>query len=530
MEMGITETDLQASEGNLYSRLIELERTVRALERQQLEVNQLSSLSSDLGLVKAGEIRAPKSGSDVEPGEGFSGVRISGDPMEYDESNYNIVGVNNDALQVGISADDGKLYAAGGALVIDQDALSLEGLLYGLLHTAEYTGVQRILRLGMVLPEGATTPAGELSFTSEASTNLVSNGDFETGTFSSWTKTTETNGAWSVVTSPIRTGSYAAEFDSSGTGDTGVLTSARISVTAGVTYNFTGYSYRGGTGYGTRKVEIKWYDATSGGSLLRTDTMTLPGVINTWSYSSGIYTAPASALSCAIVITVSNSQGGLGKEAFDDFSLSSISVATKLQFRPHLSVVGGVLQVQEQSAVPTVDSGFGAYYFDTSGVPKAKNDTGTVINLATYVATIEEQQTSGTAGGSFTSGADRTRTLNTETDPDGIVTISSNQFTLGPGTYLIEWETPAYRVDEHQSLLYSVTGGAVIKRGAVGYSNSGNNNAISKSNGAHALTLTGSTTYEIRHRCTTTRATDGLGLPGSFGTEIYTRVVITKYQ
>ncbi|SVB60040.1 uncharacterized protein METZ01_LOCUS212894, partial [marine metagenome] len=48
--------------------------------------------------------------------------------------------------------------------------------------------------------------------------------------------------------------------------------------------------------------------------------------------------------------------------------------------------------------------------------------------FASY-AIIADQKAQNTAGGTFTSGAWRTRDLNTEiTDPDGIVSISSNEF------------------------------------------------------------------------------------------------------
>ena len=55
-------------------------------------------------------------------------------------------------------------------------------------------------------------------------------------------------------------------------------------------------------------------------------------------------------------------------------------------------------------------------------------------------------------GGSFTSGAWRTRDLNHELwDPDGIVSISSNQFTLQAGTYYVTWDAPAFYVARHAS-------------------------------------------------------------------------------
>ena len=80
--------------------------------------------------------------------------------------------------------------------------------------------------------------------------------------------------------------------------------------------------------------------------------------------------------------------------------------------------------------------------------------TVTGVSLYSSIAVICEQQTADTQGGTFTSGAWRTRTLNHEiTDADSIVTLSSNQFTLINGTYTIEWLAPALRCGRHVSKL-----------------------------------------------------------------------------
>src|SRR6185436_19491385 len=79
------------------------------------------------------------------------------------------------------------------------------------------------------------------------------------------------------------------------------------------------------------------------------------------------------------------------------------------------------------------------------------------IKIDAY-ALIQDQKAANTDGGGFTSGAYRTRDLNTEVvDADGIVSISSNQFTLGPGTYYIRARAPAYSVQEHKAKLRNVT-------------------------------------------------------------------------
>lgn len=146
------------------------------------------------------------------------------------------------------------------------------------------------------------------------------------------------------------------------------------------------------------------------------------------------------------------------------------------------------------------------------------------------VAIVEEQQTSATAGGTFTSGADRTRVLNTEvSDLAGLVTVAGNQVTItNPGTYEISWEAPAYRVDAHQSFLYNVTGAAEVKRGSTEYA--AGDTAQNKSIGSTVVVLAATAAFEIRHRCTTTRATDGFGKAASFGTEVFTKVKVRKLK
>lgn len=151
----------------------------------------------------------------------------------------------------------------------------------------------------------------------------------------------------------------------------------------------------------------------------------------------------------------------------------------------------------------------------------------------TPIAVIEDQQTSGTDAGGCTSGSDETRILNTEVfDPFSLVSLSSNQITLQPGTYLIQWSVPGFRVNNHQSLLYDITGAAEVKRGTsedsdkVTDSESEGVNVQTRSVGFARVTIASANVYEIRHRCETTTATDGLGQGGGFGTEVYTQVTI----
>jgi len=146
----------------------------------------------------------------------------------------------------------------------------------------------------------------------------------------------------------------------------------------------------------------------------------------------------------------------------------------------------------------------------------------------TSYAIIEDQKGTGVDGGTFTSGSWQIRDLNTEVaDPDGIVTLSSNEFTLGAGTYLIEWEAPAMRVNYHSTKLYDVTGASDAAYGTGEYSD--NNVFVSnKSLGAHRVTLASSNTYRIEHRCNSTRADNGFGYTPSWSDGRFTKVKIWK--
>jgi hypothetical protein len=159
-----------------------------------------------------------------------------------------------------------------------------------------------------------------------------------------------------------------------------------------------------------------------------------------------------------------------------------------------------------------------------SGATLTNSGTASGFGLFTSYAIIADQKAQNTDGGTFTSGAWRERDLQTEiADPDGIVSISSNQFTLGAGTYLIKWTPPAWNVRDQQSRLYNVTDSSEVGVGA-------SNDAVyfGNSTGSARVTITGSTAFSIEHQCLSTISTNGFGVAANFGTEQYTIVEIFK--
>lgn len=145
------------------------------------------------------------------------------------------------------------------------------------------------------------------------------------------------------------------------------------------------------------------------------------------------------------------------------------------------------------------------------------------------VAIIEDQKTQNTDGGTFTTGADRTRDLNTiASDLSSIVSsLSTNQFTLGAGTYEINWSAPARAVALHQSWLYNVSDSSVAKRGTSERCDTSSSH-VTSSVGTAIVVISSAKAFEIRHRCSSTFASSGFGIAANFGTEVYTRVVVRK--
>lgn len=142
---------------------------------------------------------------------------------------------------------------------------------------------------------------------------------------------------------------------------------------------------------------------------------------------------------------------------------------------------------------------------------------------------LEHQETQNTAGGTFTSGADRVATINTEVlDDGGHCSLASNQFTLVAGTYRIFSWTKGHLCDRWRSWLYNTSDSAIVLLGSCEWSTA-SASAQMTSVIQGRFTITATKTFEIRKRCQTTRATTGYGVETNFtGVEIYTRVVLDK--
>jgi len=143
-------------------------------------------------------------------------------------------------------------------------------------------------------------------------------------------------------------------------------------------------------------------------------------------------------------------------------------------------------------------------------------------------ARIEDQKSSGTAGGASTGAAWNTRVLNTEVEgAGGIVTLASNQVTLAVGTYYVKATAPAYASGSHKARLRNITDGGTALIGTTEFAPG--SGVITQSLIAGILSVSGGAkTFELQHWFAAGHA-QGMGPNASSGEiEIYARVEIWR--
>lgn len=235
------------------------------------------------------------------------------------------------------------------------------------------------------------------------------------------------------------------------------------------------------------------------------------------------------------VVSISGTAGGeiANGSAYDFVHDGSVFQAFGANYQPRdaeLTAIAGLTSAADKIPYFTGSgtasladfSSFGRTLLDDADAAAAR----ATLAVGQLIAIIEDQKSSGTDGGDFTSGADQTRVLNTLVyNRDTVVSLASNRFTLPAGTWFIKWSAPAHVVDQHQTLLYNYTDTSEVKRGTTERSYT-SDNVITSSFGSTVVTIADAKAFEVRHRCTTTKTINGLGRAASFGTEVYARVEI----
>lgn len=165
-----------------------------------------------------------------------------------------------------------------------------------------------------------------------------------------------------------------------------------------------------------------------------------------------------------------------------------------------------------------------------SGGTEVDLTAATAVNpFGSALLHVRDEKASGTDGGTFTSAAWRTRTLNTtKTNEISGASLGSNQITLPAGTYWIEASAPAREVDAHKLKLANITATSDIIIGTTEFANAGGQVATRSSLDGR-FTLAGTTVLQIQHMCATSKTTTGFGSAASLSVvEVYADVKIWK--
>ena len=151
-------------------------------------------------------------------------------------------------------------------------------------------------------------------------------------------------------------------------------------------------------------------------------------------------------------------------------------------------------------------------------------------NIPNVFSYMRDEKPNGTVGGSSITTPWQTRDLNSITNYGNIdITLNSNQFTLGPGTYMVFAKAPFAQSNRSVIRLYNTTSGTSIVVGTGTYSdNAVTDMSMSVITGAELL-INVSSVFEIQYNCQTASASTGLGYAMSAGSnEIYTQVSVYR--
>ena len=139
---------------------------------------------------------------------------------------------------------------------------------------------------------------------------------------------------------------------------------------------------------------------------------------------------------------------------------------------------------------------------------------------------IQDQKTQGTSGGTFTSGAWRTRDLNTVlTNTITGASLAANQITLPAGKYYVEASAPAWYTGKHRARIASGITQLILGFSAFNHTvNITNERAIVV--GFFSLSEEGG--VHLQQICSDTKGNNGFGVESDLETEVYSDIRIWR--
>ena len=385
-------------EGNILQQIDELKRRLAALENGDIQAQQLSELTDNMGDIRAGRFIALSTGQEPTDADA-SGCFVSADAETFSQGDFNIGGVNNGVLQFGVDAQTGKAIFAAGETELGEDGIV--SFAEGIAHQQITGAANYRTHLGALLPRGLSLHSGYLeSFNGfEESASLVTNYSFETGDLTGWalsggagltlTVTDDTNYVNSQP--PYFEGSYGLQVSGT-TASTGFVSSNTFNVTGGARYfveAFLKYLTGSSTGDSLYTCYIRWYDA--GANLLASDVF---GVLSIqaeeaeFSRKAGMFIAPMAATTA--LIDFAFAPMGAVDLAIDDVYVIAITSGSKLELIPSAALIQApMIQVTETNSHPAPLADRLGLYPDEKRW-KQINEDGTVKTIATTDDTFTE--------------------------------------------------------------------------------------------------------------------------------------------
>ena len=144
----------------------------------------------------------------------------------------------------------------------------------------------------------------------------------------------------------------------------------------------------------------------------------------------------------------------------------------------------------------------------TAGLSK----TGGFGKFSSYalLAKVHDSGDATTYFGAYTTGDWRTRDIDTEiSDEDGIVTISSNQFTLQAGNYFIRFACSMYHCGNHAIRLHNMTDDTTAGVGNPNYSYT--YSSLLFTTGTCRVSIDSAKAFEVQGYPGTSKSTNGMG-------------------
>ena len=273
-----------------------------------------------------------------------------------------------------------------------------------------------------------------------------------------------------------------------------------------------------------------------GSPIFSTSTMMVPNIMGTtFEAETGdanqvdVHSATAQSVACTSLVAPSIH---CQREITCD-SVETSSLTTKLLESVHTTMAEGTITnasitngtvfsltgTNETIQTSTIDS------LTTLGSLLAKG------GLRMPFAAFRDQKPQGISGGTFSSGAWRTRDLNTTLafyDPNNeIGTLSSNSFTLGPGTWFLWGSCPTGRVQQNQARIYNTVSNTTLLIGSCNFNQDSSHTATACSFFFGVFTITSQATVEVQHQCSHSYGT-GFGIANNYTTEVYTQISLFK--